>query len=239
MVIWARCIRLKLTFSHGKLIANFVKFNFVQSRRPWCLEIYRLAKFITLIQTELIQYLSRFCTYHWGIGSLKNNSAVSRSGYLYGVNQKYSLAKAFFLLIKSGTRSFMLNTMMENGNKHFANILIPSVKLFIIKLIAQINIIFFLNWRYLSYYVNCQAIFSWLASFLRFFISFLRRALNAWKKIQVQIIVFNKKAIVKISRISNSKGPLWNLVKFCSEFFLVDISKVVCRNFLVLIVNWW
>ena len=57
------------------------------------------------------------------------------------------------------------------------------------------------------------------------------------KKIQVQIIVFNKKAIVKIYRISNSKGPLWNLVKFCSEFFLVDISKVVCRNFLVLIVN--
>ena len=182
MVIWVQCIRLKLFFSHGKLNANFGNFNFFQWRRPWSLEIYRLAKFITLIQTEFFQYLSRLCTYHWGIGSLKNNSAVSRSGYLYGVNQKYSLANTFFLLIKSATRSFMLNTVMENENKSFANILIPFVKLFIIKLIAQINIIFFQNWWYLSYYVNCQEIFSWLSSFLRFFVSFLRRALNAWKK---------------------------------------------------------
>ena len=155
MVIWVRCIRLKLTFSHGKLNANFGKFNFFQWRRPWSLEIYRLAKFITLIQTEFFQYLSRLCTYHWGIGSLKNNSAVSRSGYLYGTNQKYSLANAFFFLIKSTTRSFMLNTMMKNESKRFANISIPFVKLFIMKLIAQINILFFfLNWRYLSEIYN-------------------------------------------------------------------------------------
>ena len=31
---------------------------------------------------------------------------------------------------------------------------------------------------------------------------------------------FSKKADVKISRISNSKSPPWNLVKFLSEFFL-------------------
>ena len=55
--------------------------------------------------------------------------------------------------------------------------------------------------------------FRWLACFLRrLYISFLRKALcSAWKKIQVQIIAFNKKAIVKISRISNSKSPLRNI----------------------------
>ena len=48
-------------------------------------------------------------------------------------------------------------------------------------------------------------------------------------------IVFNKKAIVKISRISNSKNTPWNLVKF--EFFLVDISRTVSWDFLVFIVS--
>ena len=59
------------------------------------------------------------------------------------------------------------------------------------------------------------------------------------KKIQVQIIVFNKKAIVKISRISNSKSPPWNRVKFRSKFFLVDISRAVSWTYLVLIVSQW
>ena len=57
------------------------------------------------------------------------------------------------------------------------------------------------------------------------------------KKIQVQIIVFYKKANMKISRISNTKSPPWNLVTFRSEFFLVDNSRIVCWIFLVLIVN--
>ena len=39
----------------------------------------------------------------------------------------------------------MLNIMMENENKRFANISIPFLILFVMKLIAQINIIFFLN----------------------------------------------------------------------------------------------
>ena len=150
MVIWIRGIRLKLTFSHRKLNANFGKFNFFQWRRSWNLEIYRLAKLLTMILTEFFQNLSRLCTYLWGIHSLKSNSAVSRSGYLYGVNQKYFLANAFFL-IESITRSFMLNTVMENENKSFANILITFIILFIMKLIAQINILFLpQNWRYLS-----------------------------------------------------------------------------------------
>ena len=40
----------------------------------------------------------------------------------------------------------------------------------------------------------------------------LRRALCCAykKKIQVQIIVFNKKAVVKIYRVFNSKSPPWN-----------------------------
>ena len=37
----------------------------------------------------------------------------------------------------------MLNTMMENENKRFANISIPSVILVTMKLITQINVFFF------------------------------------------------------------------------------------------------
>ena len=57
------------------------------------------------------------------------------------------------------------------------------------------------------------------------------------KKIQVQIIVFNKNTIVKISRIFSSKSPSWNLVKSRSEFFLVDISKILWWFLKILIVN--
>ena len=45
-------------------------------------------------------------------------------------------------LIKSITRNFMLNTMMENENKRFASISIPFLILFIMKLIVQIEILF-------------------------------------------------------------------------------------------------
>ena len=45
-------------------------------------------------------------------------------------------------LIKSITRNFMLNTMMENENKRFASISIPFLILFIMKLIAQSKILF-------------------------------------------------------------------------------------------------
>ena len=49
----------------------------------------------------------------------------------------------------------------------------------------------------------CQTIFRWLASFLRFFLFLKRKG----RKNQVQIVVFNKKAVVKISTIANSKSP--------------------------------
>ena len=98
---------------------------------------------------------------------------------------------------------------------------------------------FFFSFFNVLLYINCQVVFRCLTSFLRrFFISFLRRALySAWKKIQVQIIAFNKKAHVKLSWISNSKTPPWNFVKFRSEFFLVDMSSIVYWIFLVLVVN--
>ena len=43
----------------------------------------------------------------------------------------------------------MLNTMMENENKRLANISITFVILFIIKLIAQINVLFFPKFKVL------------------------------------------------------------------------------------------
>ena len=71
---------------------------------------------------------------------------------------------------------------------------------------------------------------------LSVFLWFFRRALwSTWKKIQVQIRVSNKKAVVKISRISNSKGPSWNIDKFHSELFLVNVSKIACWIFTALI----
>ena len=79
------------------------------------------------------------------------------------------------------------------------------------------------------YLLLCQAIFRWLASFLDLYI-FLgggevkeSNTLQYLKKSQVQIIVYNKKAVVLISRISNSKRSPWNLVKYRSEFFLVNV----------------
>ena len=43
----------------------------------------------------------------------------------------------------------MLNTMMEYENKRFADISIPFLILFIMKLIAQINILLFLKLKVL------------------------------------------------------------------------------------------
>ena len=81
------------------------------------------------------------CTGFWGIDSLKNNSAVSRSGYLYGVNQKYSLVNAFFPYKKYNQK---LHAKFHDGKwkKRFANTSIPFVILCIMKLLTQINILF-------------------------------------------------------------------------------------------------
>ena len=63
--------------------------------------------------------------------------------------------------------------------------------------------------------------------FLDFF-SFVRRALSSTIKIRVQIIAFNKKTVVKVLRIFNSKSPPWNLVKFRIE--LGKCLKNTVRN---------
>ena len=82
-----------------------------------------------------------------------------------------------------------------------------------------------------------QAISRWLASFLRRFFTLLRRTLGStWKQIQVEIKFLTRKAVVKISRISNSKNPPWNLAKFCSEIFLVNVWRIVGWGFPVFIV---
>ena len=88
---------------------------------------------------------------------------------------------------------------------------------------------FFSSFFNVLLYVNCQIVFRWLASFLRrFFFSFFKEStLECLEKIQVQIIVFNKKALVQLSGISSSKNPPWNLGEFCSNFFLVDMSRKV------------
>ena len=51
--------------------------------------------------------------------------------------------------------------------------------------------------------------------------------LQCLKKIQVQVVVFNKKALVKLSGIFNSKNPPLNLGKFHDELFLVGMSRIV------------
>ena len=53
-----------------------------------------------------------------------------------------SFPQQILFLIKSITRHFMLNTMMENKNKLFASISIIFLILFIMRLIAQIKIFF-------------------------------------------------------------------------------------------------
>ena len=69
------------------------------------------------------------------------------------------------------------------------------------------------------------------------FFTLLRRTLSStWKQIQVEIKFLTRKAVVKISRISNSKNPPWNLVKFCSEIFLVNVWRIVGWGFPVFIV---
>ena len=74
-----------------------------------------------------------------------------------------------------------------------------------------------------------RPIFSWHSIFFEiiFWFVFKESTLQCLKKIEGQIIVFNKKAVVKICRISNSKSLPWSLVKFRSEFFLVDFSRIV------------
>ena len=78
--------------------------------------------------------------------------------------------------------------------------------------------------------------FRWLASFWGSFFQFLRRTLyNTWKsQHQVLIMIFDKKAFVNISAISNSKKhkTFWILYQ---EFLLMNASERVYGIVLVLL----
>ena len=94
----------KISFINPEIYAKYGKFNFFfWWRWLWSLELYRLAKSLAPIQTELFKFLSRLCTYFWNIHNLKNNSSLSRAGYLYRVNQKFSLTNAFVFFKIEGT----------------------------------------------------------------------------------------------------------------------------------------
>ena len=64
--------------------------------------------------------------------------AVSRSGY-FVCSEPNNFHQQMLFLIKSITRNFMFNTIMENENKRFASISVPFLILFIMKLIAGIK----------------------------------------------------------------------------------------------------
>ena len=101
-------------------------------------------------------------------------------------------------------------------------------------LIFHFSFSFFQYFSFVSCYVKTFYVF-WEDLF--FIFVFKESTLQYLKKIQVQIILFNKRVFVNICRISNSNSPPWNLVKFCGNFFLVNVSRRLCQIFLVLIVN--
>ena len=56
----------------------------------------QIDKILNTIQIEFFQFFSSLvCTYLWDIHNLKNNTTVSTSGYMYGVNPNFSLTNAF------------------------------------------------------------------------------------------------------------------------------------------------
>ena len=74
-----------------------------------------------------------------------------------------------------------------------------------------------------------QTIFRWIGLFWEdFFFRFQVEHYAVLEKTQFQIIVFYKKAALKISRIFSSNSAPRNLVKFRKEFFLGNISRILC-----------
>ena len=64
MVMWEGCIRLQLTFSSGKLYANFEKFFFLLKMNVKFRNIQiRNIPNTKIFVTEFFQFLSGLCTY--------------------------------------------------------------------------------------------------------------------------------------------------------------------------------
>ena len=153
MVTRVGCIRLKLTYSLKNWIQTLESLLSLVKTAVKFRNLH-ISKTLNTDKTEFFPYLSRLCTYLWGIHSLKKKSAVSRSSYLYGVNRTFSLANTFFFFIKSITRSLMLNTMMEKEKQCFANMSIPKPKVLFWNIYIKNNPL--LSKSMLKYLVYCQ-----------------------------------------------------------------------------------
>ena len=131
----------------------------------------------------------------------------------------------------------MFVNLIRNKNKN----LLKKIYIYIFIVVVWLFLILWFSFSFFNAFLLSllyQAIFRWPPSFWDFvFFVFKESTLQHLKKNQVQIIVFNKKIVVKMSRISNSKSLPWNLVKFRSKFCLVNVSIILCWIFLVLIVN--
>ena len=72
---------------------------------------------------------------------------------------------------------------------------------------------------------------------MRFTFVFKKSTLQYLTKMQVQIIVFNKKLLRKFIWSPTERVHFETFVKYRSEFFLVNVSRIMCWIFLVLIVK--
>ena len=99
MVIQVEFTTLKFTFPHKKQYSGFDNFRFFLCEDSYEIQKFTdLAKLLTLIKTEFVKFLSKFCIYPSDIHSMKTNSGVSRSSYL--VNKKNAWTYTFVIFCK-------------------------------------------------------------------------------------------------------------------------------------------
>ena len=238
-LIWAG---QKLTFSREKLCANSGKFFLVKATvKFWNLQLSKILNTDTnrIFPTPFnVMYISlRY--------SLKTNSVVSRSGYLFGMNKKFSLTNA---LVFSHTHTHThTHTQYKCNNRKFSQICFHTKckflyintksekKYLLLCLTLFLIFCFFLFLFFQCFFfchLLCQAIFRWLASFLIIFFFFLGRALcSTWKQILVQMIIFSKELLCKFSGSPTQSTHHETLLNIRIEYFLVNVSRIVCRFF--------
>ena len=83
------CVRLKVTFLHGKLYANYRKFKFLVKTAVKFRNL-RISKVLNTDTNRIFPILFKITYISLEMYNLKNNLTVSRSGYLYGVSHKLS-----------------------------------------------------------------------------------------------------------------------------------------------------
>ena len=140
MVILVQCIRLKLTLSHVKLYAKSLIFLLKMAAEFKNLQI---SKFLNTDANRSFPVPSKVMYISFRYTQFEKHFCRRQIRLRVWDEPKIFPSKCFVFIIESTARSFMLNTMMENENKRFASISIHFVKNFIMKLIAQINILFF------------------------------------------------------------------------------------------------